>query len=130
MAQRKRRNDKNQIVYMMTNTITKERYIGITYMRGQAKLKSLKIRWEGHLYGAFVEGRTHSFPTHLREYAPMMDKNITKWYKEKAKYVRKLNGLFDKQILEIVRGRDNAHKREVELINELQPELNDKRQRV
>lgn len=124
----KRRSDRNHIVYLITNTATMQQYIGITVMRGQAKNKSLKIRWEGHLYGAFVEQRSYSFPVHLRQYAPVMDKN-DKWYKKKGYYLRKFNKLFKKEILEVVRGKDEAHAREVELINIIQPELNDKKQK-
>jgi len=126
---RKPRNDKNHIVYLITNIETEQRYIGITFMRGQAVNSSMKIRWEGHLNGAFKEQRTYTFPTHLRQYAPVVKDDI-KWGQAKKSYVRKLRKTFKMELLEVVRGSGNAHKREVELINALQPELNDKKQRV
>jgi len=94
-------------------------------MRGQAIRKSMKIRWEGHLNGAFKEQRTYKFPVHLRQYAPVVKDGI-KWGKAKQSYIRKLRNTFKMELIEIVRGSDNAHKREVELINLHQPELNTK----
>ena len=103
---RKPRNDRNHIIYQITNGITGERYIGITVVRGRAFNKSLKIRWEGHLRKAYVELKNWTFSTNIRTYG---------------------NKAFTKEILEIVRGKATAHRREVELINTLMPELNTKK---
>ena len=122
---RKRRNDKKHIVYQLTDTTTGERYIGFTYMRGQAIRKSIKLRFEGHLYGAFVSKNDYKFPKHLREYASIVPED-TKWHTVKQSYLRKFDKLFDREVLEIVRGEENARKKEVELIDSLCPELNTK----
>ena len=100
---RKPRNDRNHIIYQLTNKITGESYIGITVVKGRAFNKSLKIRWEGHCYKAYVELKEWAISINIRTYG--------------------IN-TFQKQIIEIVRGKPQAHKREVELINSLQPELN------
>jgi hypothetical protein len=109
MKNKKRRSDRNHILYMIVNNVTGERYIGLTVMRGQAKLRSLKIRWEGHCYAANVENKPWAISESIRTYGPQA---------------------FSKTILDVVRGRYEAHKREVELIDTLQPELNTRKKQL
>ena len=103
---RKPRNDRTHIIYQITNQETGERYIGITVVRGRAFNRSLKLRWEGHCYKAYVERKEWAMSISIRTYGATA---------------------FVKQIIEVVRGKATAHKREVELINTLQPELNTKK---
>lgn len=46
-ATRKRRQDTKHVVYVITNTVTAEQYIGITVC-GQQVRKALKVRMQKH----------------------------------------------------------------------------------
>ena len=100
---RKRRNDRNHIIYEITCEPTGDKYIGITVARGRAYQKSLETRWKGHIYHACVENRDLPFAATLRHHGP---------------------DAFSKRILSVVRGKAAAHSTEVELIKELKPSLN------
>lgn len=103
LNKRKRRNDRNHIVYQVTCMVTGDTYIGITVARGRAYKKSLEIRWKGHLHHAFVEHRDLPFAATIRYHGP---------------------DAFTKEILTIVRGKAAAHKTEIQLIKTLKPTLN------
>lgn len=100
---RKRRSDRNHLVYLIRCTNTGEEYIGITVVRGRAFNKSLAIRWRDHLYHAFVEGRNHLLQKAIRKHG------------EEA---------FEHEILWIVRGKSAAHEVEREEIGKRKPTLN------
>lgn len=99
----KRRSDRNHIVYRLTCVPTGERYIGITVVRGRAIQRSVRIRWEGHVYHAVVEGRNGPLQQRIREHGPHS---------------------FTQEVICVMRGKQAAHDRERELIRELNPELN------
>jgi len=100
---RKRRSDRTHLVYQLTNTVTGEIYIGITVVTGKAYNRSLNERWKRHVSRAKHEDKCWSICESIREHG------------EKV---------FRKQILEKIRGKAQAHKRETELIHLLRPELN------
>lgn len=100
---RKRRNDRNHVVYSITCEPTGERYIGITVVSGRAFQKSVKVRWQKHVYHAMVEGRDYALQRAIREHG------------EEA---------FSHELLYIVRGKAAAHEIERELIDNEAPELN------
>lgn len=102
-TKRKRRNDRNHIVYEITCVPTGHTYIGITVCRGRAHKKSLETRWKGHIYHACVEMRDLPFAATLRHHGA---------------------SAFSKRILAVVRGKAAAHSTEVELIKTLKPALN------
>ena len=99
---RKRRNDRNHVIYQITAP-NGDRYIGITFSRGRAFKRSAKIRWEAHVRNAMDYGRMNLLSLSIREHGV---KN------------------FKREVLEVVRGKQNAHDRERELIKTLEPELN------
>tara|TARA_B100000212_G_C27247252_1_gene478576 strand:+ start:186 stop:539 length:354 start_codon:yes stop_codon:yes gene_type:complete len=99
---RKRRNDRNHVIYQITAP-NGDRYIGITFSRGRAFKRSAKIRWEAHVRNAMDYGRMNLLSLSIREHGA---KN------------------FKREVLEIVRGKQNAHDRERELIKIIEPELN------
>ena len=99
---RKRRNDRNHVIYKLTAP-TGEEYIGITFVRGRAYKRSAKIRFEAHCRNAFQYGHETCLSKALREHG-------------QESFVR--------EVLEIVRGKQNAHDRERELIATIQPALN------
>jgi len=99
---RKKRCDRNHVIYMLTAP-DGDRYVGITYVRGRAYQRSAKIRFEAHVRNALDYMRTNLLSSSIREHGP---------------------AAFKREVLEIVRGKQNAHDRERELIANLLPELN------
>jgi len=100
---RKKRSDRNHAVYQIICRPTGERYVGVTVVRGRAFQKSVRIRWEGHVYHAIEEGRDFPLQRRIREFGP---------------------AAFEHELLQVVRGKQPAHDLERSLISTLQPELN------
>lgn len=98
---------RNHIIYEIT--VNGQSYIGLTY-KDKTVLHSLQRRAHKHYYRATVEGKDWLLCQALRTLASKHEIDI--------------------RPLEIVRGKEAAHKRERELIRELDPYLNsDKRVR-
>ena len=100
---RKRRNDRNYVLYQITVENTGDNYIGITVATGRAFLRSVKVRVQKHLSRAKCENKDWNFCQFIR-------KNP----EAKLEY----------EILDVVRGRKAAYQRERELIAKLDPKLN------
>ncbi len=100
---RKKRSDRNHILYLLTNIQTHEQYIGITVVEKVKPEVSLIIRWQRHIHRAFTDNKEWALCKSIRRYGPLA---------------------WDKEIIEIVRGKAEAHKRERELIREFNPKLN------
>lgn len=100
---RKKRADRNHIIYVLTNIQTNERYLGITVVEKVKPEVSLVIRWQRHIHRAFTDNKDWALCKSIREHGPLA---------------------WDKEIIEVVRGKALAHQRERELIRKLQPELN------
>jgi len=99
---RKKRSDRNHVIYRMTMG-TGDEYIGLTVADGQAFLRSVKVRVQKHLSRARRENKEWALYQFLRE-----NEGTTVEY----------------EVLEVVRGRKPAHQRERELIGEYSPTLN------
>ena len=99
---RKRRQDRNHVVYCITNKVTGEQYIGITGVNTTVK-QSLHIRIRKHIQRAKTENKNWGLYENIRSYGI---ENFT-------------YGL-----VEVVRGRKPAHSRERELIRQHNPALN------
>ena len=104
MNSRKRRTDRNQIIYYIKNVVTNEYYIGLTVLSfgGNVK-KTLNRRMQKHMQRAVTENKDWGLSSALRD-NPVEN--------------------FVYGPLEVVRGKRPAHSRETELINTLQPALN------
>lgn len=100
---RKKRSDRNHVIYQVTCVDTGDTYIGLTVALGQAYLKSVKIRWQKHVSRAMRETKDWAFCHAIRELADC------EWRYE---------------VVEVVRGRKPAHQRERELIATYEPSLN------
>ena len=100
---RKKRSDRNHVLYRVICQDTGDSYVGLTVAQGQAFVRSVKVRWQKHVSRAIRENKKWSMCQFIRDNA---DANFTY------------------EVLEIVRGRKPAHQRERELIAELQPSLN------
>lgn len=100
---RKKRTDRNHVIYQITNLANGKTYIGITAAIGQAKLRAVKVRWQKHVRRALTEGLQWKLCKEIRKFGPES---------------------FTYQVLEVVRGKAEVHARERELIADLQPALN------
>ena len=99
---RKKRNDRNHVIYKLTAP-TGEEYIGVTFARRRAFKRSAKIRFDAHCRNAFEYDHDTLLARSLREHG---------------------RAAFAREGLEIIRGTHNAHNRERELITTIQPALN------
>ncbi len=104
---RKKRSDRNHIIYKLTNTVTNESYIGVTVVTGRAYLKSLRSRWIRHIYKAKIGMAEYPISISIRTHG------------EES---------FTREIITLVRGKKNAFQTEAELINEIKPALNTRMQ--
>jgi hypothetical protein len=101
---RKRRSDRNQVIYIIRHIDTGMDYIGLTALSFRGNLrKTLHRRMQKHLQRARTENKNWSLSLALRQFGPEA---------------------FVYGVLEVVRGKKAAHARETELINTLQPKLN------
>ena len=103
---KKKRSDRNHIIYTIVGP--EGTYIGVTAKTETTVLKSVRARVAKHYYRAKTETKQWALCELLRGYASKDD--------------------IDVRVLEIVRGKAEAHRRERELIREQQPFYNtDKR---
>jgi len=104
MNSRKRRTDRNQVIYFIQDTVTLEYYIGLTAVCFAGNLrKTLNRRMQKHLQRALAENKNWGLSVALRERGAER---------------------FVFGVIEVVRGKRPAHARETLLINTLQPALN------
>ena len=103
-ATRKRRTDRNQVIYYIQDVATQETYIGLTALsyKGNAFL-TLRRRMQKHMQRALTENKNWGLSRALRTHGAER---------------------FVFGVIEIVRGKRPAHERETILINTLQPALN------
>jgi hypothetical protein len=97
---RKARSDRNHMLYVLTNVVTGEQYVGLTVGDTQ---KALKVRVQKHIRRALTEGRNWTLCKAIREHGA---KN------------------FEMGILQVVRGKLLAHRTELEMIRVNNPALN------
>lgn len=102
MVKRKRRTDRNHIVYRIS--VNDDAYIGITVVSyGGNKARSLKRRWQKHVQRALAEDHDWKLSKAIRKHGPEA---------------------FTVELLTVVRGKEAAHNVERELIRTLKPKLN------
>lgn len=99
---RKRRTDTNHIIYVITNTLTGEQYVGLTVVTTNIKA-ALRRRIQKHIQRATAEAHDWGLCRSIREHGV---ENFTYG------------------VLEIIRGKRPAHIRELEYIREYHPILN------
>ena len=104
LKNRKKRTDRNHLIYLITNTQTGQEYIGLTALSFAGNVrKTLHRRMQKHLQRARAETKDWGLCESLREFGPEV---------------------FTYSLLEVVRGKKPAHSRETELIKMFSPELN------
>jgi len=102
--QRKRREDRNQVIYYIKNVVSDEIYIGLTAVNYNGSVKrTLLRRMQKHLQRAMTETKSWALCDALRNLGPES---------------------FVYGPVEVVRGKKLAHARELELIREYNPTLN------
>lgn len=100
---RKRREDRNHVIYLLTNKESGDTYLGLTVVRGSALVKSAKVRFGQHVYNAHVRGLNG-----------LLYQNIRQHGKE----------AFKVEVVAKVRGKEAAHESETEWIEKIRPTLN------
>ncbi len=101
IKKRKRRSDTNHIIYSLA--IGKREYIGVTIVNDRSPSKSLKRRWQKHIQRAMSEDKAWKLSLAIRKHGPEA---------------------FTVEVVQIVRGKSNAHEIERELIRTRKPKLN------
>ena len=104
---RKRRSDRYHLIYQLTAP-TGDRYVGVTFMRGdsrsiKARNRSAESRFKAHCRNALEYDHKTLLCEAIRQAGP---------------------NAFVREVLEVIRGKQEVHDREREMIAELQPELN------
>jgi hypothetical protein len=102
MKRRKPRSDCNYIIYEMTSECGSN-YVGLTRKTESTPLRSIKRRWSKHI------SRAKKDDLQWKLYEFIRSREDMKW---------------KHTILEVVRGRSLAYKREREIILEMKPLLN------
>ena len=103
-TQRKRRSDRNQVIYYIEDVMTHEVYIGLTALSFKGNVfRTLRRRMQKHMQRALAENKNWGLSRALRERGAER---------------------FVFGVVEVVRGKKAAHARETELINTMQPALN------
>lgn len=100
---RRKRNDRNYVLYQIVAEDTGDNYIGLTVATGRAFLRSVKVRVQKHMSRAKREDKNWALCEFIRENP---DAALTY------------------EVLDIVRGRKRAYEIERQYIEELQPTLN------
>ena len=86
---RKKRNDRNHLIYEITNTINGKKYIGVTACIGRAFNYSALRRFQKHVSRAKQEDKDWALYNDMRKYGP---------------------DVYDVYVLDVVRGKAEAHK--------------------
>jgi hypothetical protein len=101
---RKRRSDRNQVIYYIEHVATGDYYIGLTALNYNGNVKrTLHRRMQKHWQRALTENKTWGLSRALRKFGAEA---------------------FVYGVVEVVRGKKAAHAKETELINTYQPRLN------
>lgn len=103
VKKRKRRSDRMHIIYLLTNTVTGENYIGLTACIDRSGRETLAARWSRHVSRAFCQDKTWALCENIRKWGP---------------------DVFHREIISFVRGKAAAHQLETELKKQGCPELN------
>jgi len=100
---RKRRSDRNYVIYRLICQITDRQYVGLVVAQGRAFERSVKNRFKAHTRNALEYGKDTLLADAIRLVGPKS---------------------FKREVVEVVRGKQNAHDFELGLIKTSAPELN------
>jgi len=102
-TQRKRRSDRTHLIYVITNVVTGEQYVGNTVKNPGGIRKTLHRRMQKHVQRALAENKSWALCDAIRHWGA---------------------SAFTYGLLETIRGKGATHQREAELINTYRPTLN------
>lgn len=103
-SKRKRRTDRNHVLYYIERIGTDEFYIGIAAVNFNGNVKrTLHRRMQKHVQRAFTENKSWGLCEALRSHGPDQ---------------------FGYGVIDVIRGKKDAHALETQLINLWQPKLN------
>lgn len=103
-VKRKRRSDRNQIIYYIQHVDSGDYYIGLTSVSFNGNVKrTLKRRMQKHVQRALAEDKNWALSCAIRKHGAES---------------------FVYDVVEVVRGKKAAHAMETELINTYKPVLN------
>ena len=100
---RKKRNDRNHVIYEIVNTNSGKSYLGITAAIGRRFSYSVVLRFQKHCSRARKENKNWSLYIDMKENGP---------------------AVYELFIVDVVRGKALAHQIEVQLLKQFQYELN------
>ena len=103
MTRTKRRSDRNHVIYQIYNTINGKFYLGITAATGRRFHYSAKLRFQRHCSRARLENKDWALYEDMRKYS---------------------HDVYEVYVLDIVRGRSEAHRIETELLKKYNYQLN------
>lgn len=101
IQKRKRRCDRNHIIYSIS--IGAREYIGVTVVNDRSVSKSLKRRWQKHVQRALAEDKGWKLSAAIRKHGAES---------------------FLVEVVQVVRGKSEAHQIERDLIKVRKPKLN------
>ena len=100
---RKKRSDRNHVIYEIVNTTNGKSYLGVTAAIGRRYNYSAVLRFQKHCSRARKENKQWALYIDMRENTP---------------------DVYELFIVDVVRGKALAHQIEVELLKEFNYELN------
>jgi hypothetical protein len=100
---RKKRNDRNHVIYEIVNTLTGASYLGVTAAIGRRFNYSVVLRFQKHCSRARKENKQWSLYIDMRENDP---------------------SVYELFIVDVVRGKALAHEIETKLLKQFNYELN------
>ena len=106
MSMRKKRSDRNHIIYELYNNENHKRYIGVTACIGRAFNYSVLRRFQKHMSRAKQENKDWALYNDMRKYGP---------------------DVYDVYVFDIVRGKAEAHRIEREQLKLNDYKLNSKK---
>jgi hypothetical protein len=100
---RKKRIDRNHIIYELTNVINGKQYLGVTQAIGRRFNYSVLRRFQKHISRAKKEDWNWELYKDMRKYG---------------------SDVYDVCLIEVVRGKAEVHKKETELLQRYEYKLN------
>jgi hypothetical protein len=92
---RKKRNDRNHIIYEIENSITGATYVGVTAAIGRSFLYSALRRFQKHVSRAKKENKSWALYKDMKKYGPEV---------------------YNVYLIQVVRGKAEVHKIETEML--------------
>lgn len=70
IKKRKRRSDRRHIIYIVTNVVTDEKYVGIASCVDRSGKETLAARWSRHVGRAYNQNKDWALCRSIRKYGP------------------------------------------------------------